>query len=110
MSVGVKTVSSILSVCARDRLGIKPFHYASHQNALFFASEIKAILAADFKAEPNRNIWATYLTHGIYDHGPETFFAGVYTLPPGHTLKVCNGERSVRSYWHLPTAAREPLS
>ena len=95
--------------CARDRLGIKPFHYAWHQNAFLFASEIKAILAADFRAEPNRKVWATYLTHGIYDHGPETFFAGICTLPPGHTLKVCNGEESVRCYWHLPTVARERL-
>jgi asparagine synthase (glutamine-hydrolysing) len=96
--------------CARDRLGIKPFHYAWHQNVFLFASEIKAILAADFRAEPNRKVWATYLTHGIYDHGPETFFAGICTLPPGHTLKVCNGEESVRCYWHLPTVARERLA
>lgn len=95
---------------ARDRLGIKPFHYAWHKNTFLFASEIKAILAAGHRAEPNWPLWATYLVHGIYDHSPETFFAGIRTLPPGHILKLENGKESVRSYWDLPTLAAEPLT
>ena len=96
--------------CARDRLGIKPFHYTWHKNNFLFASEIKAILAAGYRAEPNWPIWATYLAHGIYDHSSDTFFAGIHTLPPGHILKVKNGQESIRSYWDLPTLAAEPLA
>jgi len=96
--------------CARDRLGIKPFHYAWHNKNFFFASEIKAILAADFPAAPNRQTWSTYLNHGIYDHDTETFFAGIYALAPGHTLKVESGDLRIRRYWDLPSLAAEPLS
>jgi asparagine synthase (glutamine-hydrolysing) len=96
--------------CARDRLGIKPFHYAWHGNCFIFASEIKAILAAGYPAKPNWPMWAAYLGQGVYDHSPETFFAGVRTLPPGHTLKIENGKESLHSYWDLPALAAEPLS
>jgi asparagine synthase (glutamine-hydrolysing) len=96
--------------CARDRLGIKPFHYTRHKNIFLFASEIKALLAAGYPAKPNFAMWATYLAHGVYDHSTETFFTGIRALPPGHILKVQNGEESLHSYWDLPTLAAEPLT
>jgi len=34
-------------VLARDRLGVRPLHYLTHEGRLFFASEVKAIFAAD---------------------------------------------------------------
>ena len=95
--------------CARDRLGIKPFHYAWHKDSFLFASEIKAILAAGYRAEPNWEIWAAYLTHGIYEHSSESFFAGIHTLPPGHTLSIDRGEKSIRSYWNLSALAAQPV-
>ena len=96
--------------CARDRLGIKPFHYTWHNGCFLFASEVKAILAAGHPAVPNLSVWATYLTHGYYDHGPKTFFAGVHTLPPGHTLTLQDGRESLHCYWDLPSLADEPLT
>ena len=95
--------------CARDRLGIKPFHYAWHNGCFLFASEIKAILAAGFPAGPDWSTWATYLTHGYYDHSPQTFFDGVRSLPPGHTLTVERGHVSIDCYWDLPALASEAL-
>ena len=104
--------------CARDRLGIKPFHYAWHGDRFLFASEIKAILAAGFPPKPNWSVWATYLTHGYYDHGDETFFSGVNVLPPGHTLTLSApsgpdqgrpGRLSINQYWDLPALAAEEL-
>ena len=38
--------------CARDRLGIKPFHWARHEGSFLFASEVKGILAAGHPARP----------------------------------------------------------
>lgn len=95
--------------CARDRLGIKPFHYAWHNGCFLFASEIKAILQAGYPARPDWSAWAAYLVHGYSDHGSETFFAGVSTLPPGHTLTLEAGCTTFRRYWDLPELAKEPL-
>ena len=96
--------------CARDRLGIKPFHYAGIGNSLAFASEIKALIAAGLEPRADLDTWATYLEHGLYDHCDATFFAGVQTLPPGHTLTWRGGRTTIEPYWELATAAGEPLA
>lgn len=95
--------------CARDRLGIKPFHYAWHDNCFLFASEIKAILGAGLSAEPDWATWATYLNYGYYDHSEKTFFDKVSSLPPGHSLVLKDGAIHIRCYWNLPEIASETL-
>ncbi|MBV9082952.1 MAG: asparagine synthetase B, partial [Acidobacteriaceae bacterium] len=73
---------------ARDRLGIKPFYYRHTDCYFLFASEIKAILThPSARAEFNRGVLPEYLAFG-YLSGPETFFAGIQKLMPGHTLEV----------------------
>lgn len=94
--------------CARDRLGIKPFHWALHEGDLLFASEIKGLLAAGVPSVPDRDTWATYLTHGVYDHSDRTFFEGVRSLPPGHALSVAPGAApSIAPYWDLGRATAD---
>lgn len=95
--------------CARDRLGIKPFHYTQICETFAFATEIKALLAAGYSAEADLDTWAVYLEHGLYDHGDATFFAGVKMLPPGHTLTWADGKVSIAPFWELGKIAGEPL-
>jgi asparagine synthase (glutamine-hydrolysing) len=95
---------------ARDRLGIKPFYYRWDGKAFLFASEIKAILAyPDVTAQFNCDTLAEYLAFG-YITGPETMFAGIRKLMPGHTLELSEGaEPTVKRYWDLTTEVdREP--
>ncbi len=86
---------------ARDHVGVKPFYYATAGETTYFASEIKAILAAGFKAKPNEHIMYEYLAHGVYDHSNETFFDGVFQLPAGHSLFIRAGKPVVTKYWNL---------
>jgi asparagine synthase (glutamine-hydrolysing) len=95
--------------CARDRLGVKPLHYAWHNGRLIFASEAKAILAAGVPAAPDMDAWAAYLVHGLYDHSERTFFSGIRTLPPGHCASFAGGRWTTRRYWEPATFAAEPL-
>jgi asparagine synthase (glutamine-hydrolysing) len=87
--------------CARDRLGIKPFHYALMQQSFFFASEAKAILAAGLAAEPDWDTWGDYLRHGLYDHTNNTFFKNIELLPAGHFMVFKNGAASIQKYWDI---------
>jgi asparagine synthase (glutamine-hydrolysing) len=96
-------------VCARDRLGIKPFHYAWQDGTFLFASEIRALLAAGIEARPDRRTWAAYLVHGYSDHTPQTFFDGITTLEPGQLLALQDGRATTRSYWDLPARAQPPM-
>src|SRR5271166_7137934 len=87
---------------ARDRLGKKPLHYALHKGNLYFASEIKSILAvAPELAEVNSQALLEYLYFG-YVPEPITAFAGIQKLPAGHLLEFENGKVRIRQYWELP--------
>ncbi len=87
---------------ARDRLGIKPLHYSKSGDRLFFASEIKAILAtAPSLAETNPHALLQYFYFG-YIPEPDTAFLHIQKLPPGHLLVYEDGEVRVRQYWEIP--------
>ena len=71
---------------ARDRLGIKPLYYAHVDGALFFASEVRALLASGcIPAQLSTQTLSAYLLFGAVSE-PLTLIEGVSSLPPGHTL------------------------
>ncbi|MGB9178651.1 MAG: asparagine synthase (glutamine-hydrolyzing) [Pyrinomonadaceae bacterium] len=85
---------------ARDRLGVKPLYYAhTEDGSLFFASEIKSLLAARaVKAEINFSALPDYLANHA-PTGVETLFRGIKRLLPGHTLIWRDGEVDIEKYW-----------
>ncbi len=87
---------------ARDRLGIKPLHYALHNGQLFFGSEIKTILAvAPELAELSGEGLLQYFYFG-YIADPLSVFRRIHKLPPGHLLEYSAGKIDVRQYWDVP--------
>ncbi len=86
---------------ARDRLGQKPLYYYKDKQSLFFASEIKGILASGMvEISPDNEAMYQYLCLGYVPH-PKTGFNGIKKLPPGHRLVVRNSHFSLDSYWSL---------
>jgi asparagine synthase (glutamine-hydrolysing) len=85
---------------ARDRLGVKPLYYVvDDDGSLYFASEIKALLAAGAVA-PALNMSA--LPDYLANHAPsgrDTLFEGVRRLPPGCSLRWRDGEVEIEQYW-----------
>ncbi|HVA64433.1 MAG TPA: asparagine synthase (glutamine-hydrolyzing) [Terriglobales bacterium] len=95
------TRSSTL-LLARDRLGIKPLHFAQAEGCLWYGSEIKSLLAAaPSLAVADEGALLRYFQFG-YIPDPATAFARVQKLPPGHVLEFAQGKVSVRRYWDLP--------
>lgn len=69
---------------ARDMFGIKPLYYTFSGNSFIFGSEIKSfLLHPEFKKELNEDALCHYLSFQ-YSPTEETFFKGVYKLPPAH--------------------------
>ena len=96
--------------CARDRLGVKPFHYAQLAGRFLFASEVKALLAAGVPAAPDGESWGLYLAHGVYELPGRTFFKEVQPLLPAHAMTVAaDGTQKQWRYWDLAERAAEPL-
>lgn len=87
---------------ARDRLGIKPLHYAFSGSRLLFGSEIKAILAAAPELSDVDSKALLQYFHFGYVLDPETAFRSIRKLPPGHLLEFDGSKVKVRRYWDLP--------
>lgn len=84
---------------ARDFFGIKPFYYTLDSSKFVYASEIKAILEhPEVKKELNEEALETYLSFQ-YSALPETFFKGIYRLPPAHYFILKDGKMEIQRYW-----------
>lgn len=85
---------------ARDFFGIKPFYYTRCQGDLIFGSEIKSFFEhPNFQKRLNENALRPYMTFQ-YSSTDETFFKGVYKLPPAHYMIWHNGEIELKRYWN----------
>tara|TARA_R110001592_G_scaffold161973_1_gene394882 strand:+ start:28059 stop:29909 length:1851 start_codon:yes stop_codon:yes gene_type:complete len=108
----VDTQAGTLTLC-RDRFGEKPLYLWPQDGRLHFASEIKTLAALAGKVPPvNQTQVLRYLTLGyksLYKSG-DTFFDGVFELPPSTYLTLSSPELSQPEfYWQLKHIPR-PMS
>jgi asparagine synthase (glutamine-hydrolysing) len=89
---------------ARDRLGVKPLHYALlPDGTLLFGSELKSLLAhGGLRRDIDPCAVEEYFALG-YVAEPRTIFEGARKLPPAHTLAVRRGDAlpEPREYWDV---------
>jgi asparagine synthase (glutamine-hydrolysing) len=98
--------------CARDRVGKKPFVYASTDDFFAFASEIPALRAVPgIDLRLDQDALAAMLLHNLrHLPDPHTVWRGVQRLRAGHAMLVKDGriEKTWR-YW-TPHAAAGPTT
>ena len=95
-------------ILSRDRTGICPLYLCEHGGRVLFASEVKAIFAAD-PAVPRAfdpagldqtfTLWAPVAPQGV--------IAGIRELAPGHTRIYRDGTARERCFWQ-PRFAEGP--
>ncbi|QIL77228.1 asparagine synthase (glutamine-hydrolyzing) [Hymenobacter sp. HDW8] len=83
---------------ARDRMGVKPLLVYRDEDKLFFASEMKSLLALGVPRKMDYVALSHYLQLN-YIPGPATIFKGVKKLLPGHYLYV-KGQKVVGKAWY----------
>jgi len=86
---------------ARDRMGIKPLHYAVDGDRLVFASELKGLLRDPaLRRGIDPVALDEYLAYEFVP-SPRSIVRGVNKLRPGHTLtwSVAEGKAQVKRYW-----------
>lgn len=87
---------------ARDQFGIKPLYYIKKDGkVLAIGSEIKSLLALpSYKKEVNEEAIFHYLSYQ-YNPMQETFFRGIYRLPPATSMLVDlkTGKAEEKKYW-----------
>lgn len=88
-------------VLGRDRLGIKPLYYAIEGGALYFGSELKALVRAGLQSlDIDETAVDRFLTFG-YVPAPLSIYRQVRKLEPAHLLVWENGTASFDRYWEL---------
>ncbi len=92
---------------ARDRVGKKPLLYAHRPNGdLVFGSEFRALLAhGDVPRDVDYEAIDSYLTY-LCVPAPQTAFAAIRKLEPGHWLRWKDGSVETRRYW-LPDFSKK---
>ena len=89
---------------ARDRLGVKPLHYALlPDGTLLFGSELKSLLAhGGLRRDIDAPAIEEYFALG-YVAEPRTIFRRARKLPPAHTLAIRRGRPvpEPREYWDV---------
>ncbi|HET7338731.1 MAG TPA: asparagine synthase (glutamine-hydrolyzing), partial [Candidatus Dormibacteraeota bacterium] len=86
---------------ARDRMGIKPLYHAADAGALFFASELKALLRVhSLRRGVDPQALDEYLAYEFVPW-PRSIVRGIGKLGPGHILRwsIPDGTADVRRYW-----------
>jgi asparagine synthase (glutamine-hydrolysing) len=101
-----------LASFVRDRFGQKPLFYAFAEGRLFFASEVKSLIAAGFEASSNQNAWANYLSKGNSDASRETFFENIFQLGAAEIMEFQYGlAPKISKYFQLrPSTLRRDMS
>lgn len=87
-------------VLSRDRTGICPLHFCERGGRLYFASEVKAIFAADPaipRALDPAGIDQTFTLWTVVP--PQGVFQGIQELAPGHVRIYENGAMREQAFW-----------
>jgi asparagine synthase (glutamine-hydrolysing) len=86
---------------ARDRFGKKPLYYTERNGHMLFASELKTLLSRCDNAKLNKQRLIEWSLYRNVDFGsPETLIENVFSLMPGHVVKIERGRmESPRCYY-----------
>jgi asparagine synthase (glutamine-hydrolysing) len=94
---------------ARDRFGKKPLYYSVRKGHILFASEMKALMGVcdDLRLNQQRLLeWSLY--RNVDFGSPDTLVEDIFSLPPGHLLKIRQGRLAQPSCYYSPDAQVDP--
>ena len=86
---------------ARDRFGVKPFHYFWDGTDFVFASEINPFWSVGISKVANDRVWLHYFAEGSYGLPEDTFWKTIQQLPGGHCLTLQNMQLQIRKWYHF---------
>jgi len=100
---------------ARDRFGEKPFYYYYEKNMFAFASEMKALWAADIDKVLENKMILNYLSLGHVQNPAnkaQTFYKNISSLPASHYLsfEVNTGHLKIERYWDIDKQFQQKIS
>lgn len=84
---------------ARDPMGVKPlYYYQKDDRQIFFASEVRALLAAGVPRNIGKEGLMSFMCYGSVQE-PFTLVDKVYSLPPAHYMSIGKENMDIVRYW-----------
>lgn len=95
---------------ARDHVGKKPLYFSEYAGKVYFASDIKAVLAGlELTPAIDPAALDCYLTYLSVPHH-HSIFIGIRKVPPGHIAIFTQGATRLVRYWQLDFTVKQRLS
>lgn len=88
----------------RDRLGVKPLLYSTRGDTIAFASTARALHAAGFGQDTDRQSVIDFLEWGVVPEG-RSIYQGIHKLQPATIARWHDGTLDTRCYWRPPVAS-----
>lgn len=86
--------------CARDPLGIRALYFTKTKEVYSFSSNINDLLKLPgILKKPNLTSMSKMLYQRAVDY-TETMYEGIYRLPPGHIMRITDGQEHIERYWY----------
>ena len=86
---------------SRDRIGVKPFYYATRGDQFYFASELRGVIALLGKLpDVNADAAFDFLAGSAIDHTDATLFEGIRSLPAGALWRIARDGSIRRARYH----------
>jgi asparagine synthase (glutamine-hydrolysing) len=92
-------------VLATDRFGFRRLYYTVNEHGLAWSSRVRGPLAVGGGARIEPDAVYAYLNYGAVP-APQTIYASVRRLPPGHLLIWEQGRVVLERYWDMSYPAR----
>ncbi|MGH7554978.1 MAG: asparagine synthase (glutamine-hydrolyzing), partial [Longimicrobiales bacterium] len=90
-----------LLMLARDRMGVRPLYYAHRGGCLYFASEVKGLLAVPGISAELDTVALDQIFTFWFPLASRTPFKNIFELPPAHMLIATPNGVQVQRYWQL---------
>jgi asparagine synthase (glutamine-hydrolysing) len=104
-----------LLLVSRDRMGVKPLYWTVSERGVFFASEIKGLLAATGLRYPlNESVVAQHLAQSLCNTDTQTLFKGIAAVPAASFAQIDLGSAGdltpqFQRFWQHPFELQAPL-
>ena len=100
-SVVIRDHASRAIVLASDFAGVRPLYYRVQQERVFWSSRLQSILDASESRELDQEYIHGFLLWGGCPN--RTPYKGIYSVPPGHAVRITSDCIKAERFWELPT-------
>lgn len=87
-------------ILARDQMGVKPLYYYINNKSVYFASEVRALMAGGISRYISKDGLASIISYGSVQE-PFTLIDGCYSLVPGCMMVIDSQIKiKIERYWN----------